>query len=115
MRLAFAEAVLGRNRAAELHGLAREFEQDFRGLRGFFLCGQNVYMQVRVADVSEDHISPAKFLVEPGAIKLKHLAIALHGHGAIGTHFQAAGAAQSLVHQFRQAVAEHAKPLAVRG
>jgi hypothetical protein len=56
-----------------------------------------------------------EFALQTLPVIRQHLAIARERHGVIGIHLQRAGAADGIVHQFRQRVAELAEALAVGG
>src|SRR3974390_3525438 len=115
MCLALAQAVLGGNAAAELHRLPRKIQKNFRSFGGLLVRRKNVDVQVRVADMAEYHVAPSKFRVQPAAIIRQHLAMMLEGHRAIRSHFQRTPAAEFVIHELRQTVAEDTESLAIRG
>src|SRR5262249_18407325 len=69
MRLALAESVLGRHGAAERHCLACELEHHVRGL--LLLpgrAGEDIDVDMRIADVAEDDVLAGKLLFQTAAI-----------------------------------------------
>src|ERR1051326_3668638 len=81
VRLPLAQAVLGGHRASELNGALRQLGEQGRGAIGIGGVGEQVDVDVRVADVAEDYVAAGELLFEAAAVIGQHLAIVLEQIG----------------------------------
>src|SRR5215217_8130543 len=114
MSLALPESMFGGNCSTKSSSATREFRNDsLRAFRVPSRTGQDVHVNMRIADMPENHILAGKLAFERLPVEGNHLPVPIQRDSKVCVHLQHAAAPDQIVHRFGQRMAKLAKAFAI--